>query len=64
MWSETLLAYDFIVQHLEGTKYPADDPSRWPDYKIGYERPMARLLATSPLEPYDDLMAIILVAQA
>jgi hypothetical protein len=46
-WAEILSAYDFKIEHLEGTKNPADGPSRRPDYKQGYERPSARLLATS-----------------
>jgi hypothetical protein len=46
-WVEILSAYDFKIEHLEGTKNPADGPSRRPDYEQGYERPSARLLATS-----------------
>jgi hypothetical protein len=30
-WSETLSAYDFVIEHLEGNKNPADGPSRRPD---------------------------------
>jgi hypothetical protein len=45
-WAEILSAYDFKIEHLEGTKNPADGPSRRPDYEEGYERPSARLLAT------------------
>jgi len=63
-WSETLLAYDFVIQRLEGTKNPADGPSRRPCHEIGYERPVAQLLATVPVEPYDDLMPAIIAAQA
>jgi hypothetical protein len=63
-WSETLSAYDFVIQHLEGSKNRADGPSRPPDYEIGYERPVARLLATVAVEPYDDLMPAIIAAQA
>jgi hypothetical protein len=40
-WLEILSAYDFLIKHLEGSKNPADGPSRRPDYKIGYERPVA-----------------------
>jgi hypothetical protein len=58
------LAYDFVIEHLEGTKNPADGPSRWPDYEIGYERPVVRLWVTAPVEPYDDLMPAIIAAQA
>jgi hypothetical protein len=45
--AEILSAYDFKIEHLEGTKNPADGPSRQPDYEQGYERPSARLLATA-----------------
>jgi hypothetical protein len=48
-WAEILSAYDFTIEHLDGTKNPADGPSRRPDYEEGYERPSARLLATSHL---------------
>jgi len=63
-WSDVLSAYDFVIEHLEGSKNPADGPSRRPDYEIGYERPVARLLATVSVEPYDDLMPAIIAAQA
>jgi hypothetical protein len=45
-WAEILSACDFKIEHLEGTKNPADRPFRWPDYEQGYERRSARLLAT------------------
>jgi len=39
-------------QHLAGNRNPADGPSRWSDYYIGYERPNAWALATlAPVEP-------------
>jgi len=63
-WSEPLSGYDFVIEHLERSKNPADGPSRRPDYEIGYERPVARLLATVSVEPYDDLMPAIIAAQA
>jgi hypothetical protein len=75
-WAEILSAYDFKIEHLEGTKNPADGPSRRPDYEQGYERPSARLLATSStscqylfanaveIEPIEkDLFAEIIEAQ-
>jgi len=62
--SEILSAYDFVIEHLEANKNPAHGPSRRPDYEIGYKRPVARLLATAPVEPYDDLMPAIIAAQA
>jgi hypothetical protein len=73
-WAEILSAYDFKIEHLEGTKNPADGPSRRPDYEQGYERPSARLLATAShqylfanafeIEPIEkDLLAEITEAQ-
>jgi hypothetical protein len=74
-WAEILSAYDFTIKHLNGTKNPADGPSRRPDYEEGYERPSARLLATSTsyqylfanaveIEPIEkDLLAEITEAQ-
>ena len=43
-WAETLSQFDFIIEHLDGKKNPADGPSRRPDYEIGYERPSMALL--------------------
>jgi len=63
-WSEILSAYDFVIEHLEGSKNPADTLSGQPDYEIGYESPVARLLATVLVEPYDELMPTIIAAQA
>ena len=65
-WAEVLSSYDFTIQHLEGTKNPADGPSRQPDYEIGYEKPVGRLLATlaATVEPYDDLLPAIKTAEA
>jgi hypothetical protein len=54
-WAEILSAYDFTIEHLDGTKNPADGPSRRPDYKEGYERPSACLLATSTSMSYQYL---------
>jgi hypothetical protein len=36
-WSEILSANDCVIEHLEGSKYPADGPARRPDYANGYE---------------------------
>ena len=66
-WAEILSSYDFVIEHLEGMKNPADGPSRRPDYEIGYERPTARLLATlltNTVELYDDLLQETKTAQA
>jgi len=65
-WAEILSSYDFVIQHLEGKKNPADGPSRRPDYEEGYERPTARLLATlavTTVEPFSDLLPAIKAAQ-
>jgi len=40
-WSDILSAHNFVIKHLGGTKNPADGPTGWPDYEIGYERPVA-----------------------
>jgi hypothetical protein len=45
-WAEILSSYDFVIEHLEGKKNPADGPSRRPDYEIGSENMTAKLLAT------------------
>jgi len=63
-WSETLSAYDFVIEHLEGSKNTADGPSRRPNYEIGYQRPVSRLLAIVSVEPYDNLMPAIMTVQA
>jgi len=63
-WSEMLSAYDFVIKHMEGSKIPADGPSRRPYYEIRYERPVAGLLGTVPVEPYDKLMPAFIAAQA
>ena len=34
-WAEILSSYNFVIQHLEGKKNPADGPSRRPDYEEG-----------------------------
>jgi hypothetical protein len=65
-WAEILSSYDFVIQHLEGKKNPADGRSRRPDYGEGYERPTARLLATLAVtiaEPFSDLLPAIEAAQ-
>ena len=39
--SETPSAYDFVMEHLEGSKNPYYVASRRPDYMMRYERPVA-----------------------
>ena len=47
-----------VIKHLAGNTNPADGPSRWPDYEIGYEIPTAQLVATlAAVESYDLLPA-------
>jgi len=46
-WAEIFSLYDFVTDHLEGKKYPADGPSRRPNYAIGYENITGKLLATT-----------------
>jgi hypothetical protein len=41
-WAEILSAYDFSIEDLDGTKNPADGPSRRRDYEEGYQRLSAR----------------------
>ena len=66
-WVEILFSYDFVIEHLEGQKNPADGPSRRPDYEIGYENMTAKLLATvaatTITESYDDLLPEIKAVQ-
>jgi len=57
------LAYDFVIKHLDGSKNPANGPSRRPDYEIRYERPVAPLLTTVSVELYDYPMPAIIAAQ-
>jgi len=65
-WAEILSSYDFVSQHLEAKKNPADGRSRRSDYEQGYKRPTARLLATlavTTVEPFSDLLPAIKAAQ-
>jgi hypothetical protein len=72
-WAEILSAYDFTIEHLNGTKNPVDGPSQRPDYEEGYEQPTVRLLATShqylfanavEIDPIEkDLLAEIIESQ-
>ena len=67
IWAEILSSYDFVLEHQEGKKNPADGPSRRPDYEIGSENMTARLLATLAVttitESYGDLLPEIKTAQ-
>jgi hypothetical protein len=43
---EIISLYDFVVEHLERKRNPADGPLRRADYEIGYEHMTAKVLAT------------------
>jgi len=61
-WAEIISSYDFVIQHLEGKKNPADGPSRRADYEECYERPTARLFVTfaaTTVSPFCDLLRAI-----
>jgi len=66
-WAEILSSYDFVIEHLDCMKNPADEPSRSPNYEIGYENMTATLLATlaatTITESHDDLLPEIKAAQ-
>jgi hypothetical protein len=66
-WAEILSSYDFVIEHLEGKKNPADGPLKRPNYEIGYEHMTAKLLATlaatTITETYDDLLPEIKAAK-
>jgi len=66
-WAEILSSYDFVIEHLEGKKNPADRLSSRPDYEIRYENMTANLLATlaatTITESYDDLLPEIKATQ-
>jgi hypothetical protein len=66
-WAEILSSYDFVIEHLECRKNPADGPSTRPDYEIGYENMTANLLpilaAINITESHDDHLPEINVAQ-
>jgi len=57
-WAETHSSYDFVIQHLERKKNPADGPSRRPDWEERYKRSTTWLLATraatTTIEPFNN----------
>jgi len=66
-WAEILCSCNVDIKHWKGNQNQADEPSRRPDYQIGYERPTARLLATlatTTIELYDTLRQEIKTAPA
>jgi len=65
-WAEILGSYDFIIQHLDGEKDPADRTSRRPDCEEVYKRHTAQLLASqaaTTIDPFNDLLPPIKAAQ-
>src|SRR4030095_7025515 len=48
-WAEILSGYDFVLDHIPGTKNPADGPSRRPDYAENVEPPSGALIPNSAL---------------
>jgi len=66
-WVEIFSLWDFIIEHLEGMKNPAESPSGRPNYEISYEimteRLLATLAATTITESYWDLLPEIKAAQ-
>jgi len=66
LWAEVLSTCDVTIRQLEGTKDLPDAPSRRPDYEVGYEKPVGRLVATlvATVERYYDLLPAIKTAQA
>lgn len=62
--SAPLSAYDFVIEYHEGSVSPANGQSRQPNYEIGYDSPVAELLATVSVEPCNDLIPPIITTQA
>jgi hypothetical protein len=56
-WAEILSGYDFVLNHVRGSKNPADDPSRRPDYAKDVDRPSGALIppSASRLLPLESL---------
>ena len=48
-WAEILSGYDFVLDHIPGSKNPADGPSRRPDYAENVEAPNGALIPKSAL---------------
>src|SRR5437762_7421274 len=48
-WAEILSGYNFVLDHITGTKNPADGPSRRPDYAEDVELPSGALIPQSAL---------------
>lgn len=48
-WAEILSGYDFVLDHVPGSKNPADGPSRRPDYAKNIDPPSDALIPPSAL---------------
>src|SRR5205809_3149574 len=48
-WAEILSGYDFVLDHIAGSKNPADGPSRRPDYSKDVDIPSGALIPRSAL---------------
>ena len=48
-WGEILSGYDFVLDHITGSKNPADGPSRCPDYVENVDLPSGTLIPQSAL---------------
>ena len=48
-WAEILSGYDFVLDHITGSKNPADGPSRRPDYAENVDLPSGTLIPQSAL---------------
>ena len=48
-WAEILSDYNFVLDHITGSKNPADGPSRPPNYAENVELPSGALIPQSAL---------------
>src|SRR5205814_6131516 len=48
-WAEILSGYDFVLDHITGSKNPADGPSPCPDYAENVDLPSGTLIPQSAL---------------
>src|SRR5437762_9975206 len=48
-WAEILSSYDFVLDHIRGSKNPADGPSRRPNYAENVDLPSGTLIPQSAL---------------
>ena len=55
-WAEILSGYDFVLDHIAGSKNPADGPSRRPDYAENVDLPSGTLIPQSALRFLPNLL--------